>query len=432
MTKDELHSYVRSIAAFILLMAIVTPTSAETRRDSILAQARLANKYFMESTPDPTANSVTDKVRPSHIWTRGVYYEGLMALYDIDPQEQYIDYTDEWAGFHEWAPRSSVWKVHADDQCCTQTYMTRYFQVGGKEKYEKAKQDFDNQIGGSDRTRHNRDWTWIDAIQMAMPALAMMTNITEDRKYIDFAIHSYLWTRDTCDSKPLFIKNEGLWWRDAKLYGVKENDGKNSYWSRGNGWVYVALQRVMDQLSEDDEYYPLLKKDFLSMSKALLPIQRNDGFWNASLISGEYNGPELTGTALFLSGLAWGIRKGYLTDDAYRKAADIAWDACSSCVHDNGFLGYVQGTSDRPSKGWPFTYDAVPNFEDYGTGCFLLGATEYYKLLTASQTDGIDGVRESMNENATDLATYDLMGRRIINPVDGRLYIRNGKKFIQR
>jgi len=23
----------------------------------------------------------------------------------------------------------------------------------------------------------------------------------------------------------------------------------------------------------------------------------------------------------------------------------------------------------------------VPDFEDYGTGCFLLGATEYFKLL---------------------------------------------------
>ena len=27
------------------------------------------------------------------------------------------------------------------------------------------------------------------------------------------------------------------------------------------------------------------------------------------------------------------------------------------------------------------TYDKVPDFEDFGVGCFLLGATEYYKLL---------------------------------------------------
>jgi len=412
----------------LFLTCNATLTLAATRSDTVMSKARLANKYFMEKVTDPTANSVTDKVRPSHIWTRGVYYEGLMDLYDIDPQDAYISYTDTWAIYHDWAPRASIWRVHADDQCCTQTYMTRYFQVGGSDKYLKAKADFDNQINGTDRTRHNRDWTWIDAIQMAMPALAMMTNITNDRKYIDFAMDSYKWARDTCDGKPLFIKDEGLWWRDAKLYGVKESDGKNSYWSRGNGWVYVALIRVMDQLSEDDEYYALLKSDFLSMSQALLPIQRSDGFWNASLVSTQYNGPELTGTALFLSGLAWGIRKGYLTGQEFHIAADKAWDACKSCVHDDGFLGYVQGTSDRPSKGWPFTYDAVPNFEDFGLGCFLLGAAEYYKLLTAEQADGIENIHTP--SDSCDDAIYDLTGRKVTNVQKGHLYIKNHKTIL--
>ena len=31
--------------------------------------------------------------------------------------------------------------------------------------------------------------------------------------------------------------------------------------------------------------------------------------------------------------------------------------------------------------GQPLSYDRVPDFEDYGTGCFLLGAAEYYKLI---------------------------------------------------
>lgn len=420
---------VRSVVLMCMLF-MAGIMEAQTRMDTVLAKAQLANKYFMESVPDPTADSHTDKVRPSHIWTRGVYYEGLMSLYDIDPQEKYIEYTDTWASYHGWAPRSTVWKVHADDQCCTQTYMTRYFQVGGSEKYVKAQQDFDNQMSGNDRSVHDHDWTWIDAIQMSMPALAMLTKITGERKYMDFAMQSYTWTRNSCNGKALFVENEGLWWRDANLYGVKENDGKNSYWSRGNGWVYVALQRVMDQLDEDDEYYQQLKDDYMLMSSALPAIQREDGFWNASLVSSEYNGPELTGTALFLSGLSWGLRKGYLVGDEYREAADRAWEACKACVHDNGFLGYVQGTSDRPSKGWPFTYDAVPNFEDFGTGCFLLGVTEYYKLLATEQATGVDDICASADDVKTVAAVYDLMGRKVVSPVKGRLYIVNGEKRV--
>jgi hypothetical protein len=41
----------------------------------------------------------------------------------------------------------------------------------------------------------------------------------------------------------------------------------------------------------------------------------------------------------------------------------------------------VQGTGKEPSAGQPVTYDSFPDFEDFGTGCFLLGATEYYKLI---------------------------------------------------
>ena len=49
-------------------------------------------------------------------------------------------------------------------------------------------------------------------------------------------------------------------------------------------------------------------------------------------------------------------------------------------VHPNGFLGYVQGTGKEPKDSQPVTYKKVPDFEDFGTGCFLLAGSEIYKL----------------------------------------------------
>jgi hypothetical protein len=49
-------------------------------------------------------------------------------------------------------------------------------------------------------------------------------------------------------------------------------------------------------------------------------------------------------------------------------------------VHDDGFLGYVQGTGKEPKDGQPTTYDNAPDFEDYGVGCFLLAGSEVYKI----------------------------------------------------
>ena len=55
-------------------------------------------------------------------------------------------------------------------------------------------------------------------------------------------------------------------------------------------------------------------------------------------------------------------------------------DLMTEALHPNGFLGYVQGTGKQPSDGQPVGYDTVPNFEDFGTGCFLLAGSEMYKI----------------------------------------------------
>jgi hypothetical protein len=57
-----------------------------------------------------------------------------------------------------------------------------------------------------------------------------------------------------------------------------------------------------------------------------------------------------------------------------------AWNALAKeCVHPNGMLGYVQSTGKQPSDGQPVTFDKIPDFEDYGLGCFLLAGSEIYK-----------------------------------------------------
>ena len=49
-------------------------------------------------------------------------------------------------------------------------------------------------------------------------------------------------------------------------------------------------------------------------------------------------------------------------------------------LHPNGFLGYVQGTGKEPKDGQPLSFDKVPNFTDFGLGCFLLAGSEVYKM----------------------------------------------------
>ena len=382
----------KCLLTILVLMALLTPTglwaqivadSHGEKAESVLATLRLVNNYFMAKWPDPTVPTYVNKVRPSSLWTRAVYYEGLLALSEIDPQQRYDDYTDNWASFHLWTPRDGVQTCDADNQCCSQTYLARYRQLGGKEKLAPTLENLNRQM----QTKIGW-WTWIDAIQMAMPVYAQASAITGDPRYVEHALRMYVWSRDTL-AGGLFNTKDGLWWRDKDFVPpYREPDGRQCYWSRGNGWVYAALVRVLETMGISPATMPrkgnrLLRQDFLRMSKALAKCQREDGLWNVSLVSTNYAGKELTGSALFLYGMSWGIRNGLLPAKKYRPICDRTWEALQrDCVHTNGFLGWVQGTGKEPKDGQPLSYTRIPDFEDYGTGCFLLGGCEYFKLIS--------------------------------------------------
>ena len=379
----------------IISCVVSLVAAAQTTADAVLEVTRRANDYFMQKYEDPTAPTNWKKIRPSSLWTRAVYYEGLMAMQDIDPQQRYLDYTDRWGDFHQWTPRNGVNTTDADDQCCSQTYLIRYVQTKDEKRLTPTLQNLAHQMvtpnekkNATAKTQSSQPslygwWTWIDAVQMAMPVYMQAYHITGDKKYREHAMKMYRWTRNECGGG-LFNVKDGLWWRDADFVPpYQEPDGKDCYWSRGNGWVYAALVRCMNELSPKEKAYKELKKDFLLMSEGLRKCQREDGFWNPSLVSSNYAMKETSGTALFLYGICWGIQRGYLSEQLYRPVADRAWKAIESVVHHDGFLGWMQGTGKEPADGQPLSNTRIPDFEDYGTGCFLLGATEYYKLLSA-------------------------------------------------
>ncbi len=81
----------------------------------LLEKMDLANGYLMKKWPDPGVNVITNGERPSNLWTRAVYYEGLMALNEIKPDEKYLQYAIEWGKAHKWGLRNEYKTRHADN-----------------------------------------------------------------------------------------------------------------------------------------------------------------------------------------------------------------------------------------------------------------------------------------------------------------------------
>lgn len=436
MNKRNILTLWMLLSAFVLM--------AQPRKEDVLQAMERANAHFMAKYPDPGKPTFVKKERPSNLWTRGVYFEGLMALTELERQtggklyEPCKKYIYDWGAAHQWKPRNGVTTRDADDYCCCQTYLDiyQYIRSTSSSAQERKREDgvrgsellirptvecMDNLLsahgipwvaGGQTKSEGSfGDWTWIDAIQMGLPVLSKLTRLCHfageqnASRYADQGWAMYETSRNKIGGG-LFNIEDGLWWRDADFVPpYTEPNGEDCYWSRGNGWVYCALVRAMDAMlvaknAEAPQYFePLGTKkwanigedahwqsymaDYQMMSQALLKCQRPDGFWNVSLHDPDnFGGPELTGTALFIYGMAWGVRHGCLPKKKYLPVIFRAWDAMvKTCLHDDGFLGYVQGTGKEPKDSQPVTYDKEPDFDDYGLGCFLLCGSEVYRLV---------------------------------------------------
>jgi rhamnogalacturonyl hydrolase YesR len=330
-----------------LFFAFVSTAQQLPDRNEVLKQMVLANDFFMKKWPDVGKTIVTNRERPSNIWTRGVYYEGLMALHEIYPKPEFYDYAVTWGEFHRWGMRNGTTTRNADDQCCGQTYIDLYNILPEPERIKDIKLCMDMLVN----TPQVDDWSWIDAIQMGMPVLAKLGQLFNDPKYFEKMYDMYMFTRNGHGDNGLFNEKDGLWWRDADFDPpYTEPNGEDCYWSRGNGWGVAALVRVLDIIPVNEPHRNQYLSDYIQMMEALVPIQREDGLWNVSLHDPDhFGGKELTGTALFVYGMAYGVNNGLLPREKYLPVLLKAWNAMvTDCLHPNGFLGYVQGTGKDP------------------------------------------------------------------------------------
>ena len=401
----------------LLTAAIAATTCCATiaqqlpSRAEVLQLATKVNAWFMNKYDPADPFLGTGKVRTTNLWTRAVYHEGLCALYGIDPREEYYEYGVKMADGNKWSPRYGAQSRDADNYACIQTYVDLYRLEPASYKLRKSIACLDAIVNTPDRS----DWWWIDAIQMGMPAFAKLGRTTGEYKYWDKMWQLYSYTRNEYDGG-LWNAADGLWWRDHDFNPPYTTpNGRNCYWSRGNGWVVAAYVRTLDELDEtsnaaaiaqqafapakgkktavpaaaDPYHYNDYLSDFISMCKALKELQREDGFWNCDLGDPDnYGGPETSGTSLFVYGMAWGVRKGYLPADEFMPVIVKGWQAICSAVHPNGYVGYIQGTGKEPKDSQPVSYDGKLDFEDFGIGCWLLAATEVYKVSPGEQGAG--------------------------------------------
>jgi rhamnogalacturonyl hydrolase YesR len=317
-------------------------------------------------------------------WTNAALYAGMVEWAGIAGDNSYYEWLKGIAEKNKWSymvRTNPLGRYHADDYCVGQTYIELYRKYKDKNMIKPMRAYLDKILkdpaSGSLKFENTKDywstqrWSWCDALFMGPTVWAKMANITGKKKYLDFMYNEYKATTDY-----LYNTEEDLYFRDSNYFTRKEANGAKVFWGRGNGWVFAGLPIIIREIPPKYEHKEYFETIYKKMAAKLLALQSPDGFWHASLLDpASYPNPEMSATAFFVYGMAWGVNNGYLDKKTYLPAIVKGWKSMVTSVWPDGKVGYIQPIGADPKS---VTRDMT---EVYGVGGFLMAGTEITRLI---------------------------------------------------
>jgi rhamnogalacturonyl hydrolase YesR len=363
--------------AFVLLLALLTGSTVV--RDQTLSKSSV--KEILRKVADYQVK--TPLTHEEADWTNGALYAGMVEWAAIAGDDKYYDWLMDigkrngWTYLHRNDPRG---RYHADDYCVGQMYLEMYRKFGDPSMLKPMREYFDQILispsGIGLEFEYNDDqwpterWSWCDALFMGPTVWAKMASITGDKKYLDFMYSEYKATTDY-----LYNSADQLFFRDSRFFSRKENNGKPVHWGRGNGWVFAGLPIIIRELPQDYEHRDFFIRLYKDMAARIAGIQDENGYWHASLLDpASYPNPEMSATAFFVYGLAWGVNQKILDVKTYKPVVLKGWKAMTDAVWPDGKVGWIQPIGEDPRA---VTREMT---EVYGVGGFLLAGTEMIKM----------------------------------------------------
>ncbi len=306
-----------------------------------------------------------------HNWERGTWYTGVMEAWKATHEKAFLDQALDWGRQNHWQVGTE--KPGANRLFCAETWIELSLierdPAMAQPTIDWLKTDAPNSPGGARRWYLDSGRPYVDSLYGAV-VFAMLARETGDKTYLT-TMRAFF---DDIDNA-LWDKDAGLFYRDPTYIGKRTARGKKILWSRGNGWAFAGIARMLEYLPKHDPQRPKYVALFRRMAAELVKRQSSDGFWRANLDDLEdVPNPESSGTGFFCFGLAWGIRHHLLDRHTYLPAVQKAYTALAGVVSPDGKVEWGQQVDAQPH---PATQQST---HEYVTGAFLLASGEVYRL----------------------------------------------------
>jgi rhamnogalacturonyl hydrolase YesR len=309
-------------------------------------------------------------------WTFAALYDGLLATTEATGDPRYAAAVEHMATRFDWRMLDTRFP-HADDEAVGRAYLDLYRAHPAPERIQNTREILDRLVARPDEPG-KPVWWWCDSLFMAPPVLARMSAITGDRKYLAYMDREWSITSDL-----LYDHQEHLYFRDATYLKKTEKNDKPLFWARGNGWVLAGLAEVLTYMPANDPLRPKYVALFREMAQRIAGLQDSDGLWRTGLLDPDsYNASEVSGSAFFTYGMAWGINNDLLAEPTFRPVVERAWAGMVQRIYASGRLGSIQPIGAAPDSFVPSSSYV------YGVGGFLLAGNELHRLSMRQNGNG--------------------------------------------
>ncbi len=310
-------------------------------------------------------------------WERATWYTGVMSAWKETQDRRFLNQALDWGRQHKWQVGTEP--GGANRLFCVETWLELYFVTKDRAMIDPVIQWLDtpepNSPAGAKRwylEAWGENHTYVDSLYGA-PTLAMLAQATGEKKYLETMQAFFL---DVTGE--LFDKESGLYYRDGRFIGRKTPNGRKILWSRGNGWAFGGIARILEYLPKEDPRRIEYLQIFRRMASEMVKRQGTDGLWRPNLDDPDaVPVPETSGTGFFCYGLAWGINHAVLEPSIYLPAVIKAWAGLCQNVSPAGKVLRGQSVDFEPNAV------KQESTHEYVTGTFLLAGSQAYKLSAA-------------------------------------------------
>ena len=218
------------------------------------------------------------------------------------------------------------WERHVDHNIFGIVPLELYIRTGDPKYLELGRKLADRQWeqptpeGLSGETRF-----WIDDMYMITILQVAAYRATGDRVYLDRAALEMVAYLDKLQ------KPNGLFYHGPEF---------PFFWGRGNGWVAGGMSELLSELPKDHPKRGRILESYSTMMASLLKYQDSDGMWR-QLIDHPESYQESSATAMFTFAMITGVKKGWLKDEGYARAARKGWLAVNKFIDRDGNVDKV-------------------------------------------------------------------------------------------